>query len=73
VFEGVARLDKGLSAGTAGHFDLRTLVLTGLLSAAALQLYRGNIIGPAVPMLISAMNLAHQISTSAKSNAENGE
>jgi hypothetical protein len=61
VFDGVARLDKGLSTGTSGNFDLRTLAVIGLLGVAVHQLYRGNIVGPAIPMLMSALDLARQI------------
>jgi len=61
VFEGVARIDEGLAAGTSGNYDLRTLAVLGLLGVAVHQLYRGNIVGPAIPMLITALDLARQI------------
>lgn len=64
VFDGLARLDEGLAGGTSGHFDLRTLAVIGLVGAAVHQLYRGNILGPAVPMLVSALDLARQIAVS---------
>ena len=65
VFDGVASLDQGLAGGTSGNFDLRTLAVIGLVGAAVHQLYRGNIFGPAVPMLVSALDLARQIAVSA--------
>jgi hypothetical protein len=61
VFSGIATVDEGLAEGTSGHFDLRTLAVIGLLGVAFHQLYRGNIVGPAIPMLMSAMELARQI------------
>jgi hypothetical protein len=64
VFEGVARINEGLAAGTSGNYDLRTLAVLGLLGVAVHQLYRGNIVGPAIPMLISALDLARQIASS---------
>lgn len=61
VFSGIARIDEGLAAGTSGNFDLRTLAVIGLLGVAVQQIYRGNIVGPAIPMLMSALELARQI------------
>jgi hypothetical protein len=63
VFKGVGWLDEGLAEGTSGSFDLPTLGVIGLLGVAAYQLYRGNIIGPAIPMLMAALDLARQIPT----------
>ena len=61
VFGGIASIDEGLAAGTSGSFDLRTLAVIGLVGVAVHQLYRGNIVGPAIPMLLSALDLARQI------------
>ena len=61
LYAGAARLDQALSAGSAGSIDLRTLAVSGLIGLAAYQIYRGNALGPAVPMLVSAFGLAQQI------------
>ncbi len=63
VFSGIARIDEGLAEETSGSYDLRTLAVIGLVGFAVYQLYRGNIVGPAIPMLISALDLARQIPT----------
>ena len=68
VFDGIAQLDEGLADGTSGNYDLRTLAVLGLIAAAVYQLYRGNIAGPAIPMLISALDLARQIAVSRTDN-----
>jgi hypothetical protein len=68
VFDGVAKLDEGLSAGTSGNFDLRTLAVIGMLGVGVYQLYRGNIVAPAIPMLIGALDMARQIPAASTDN-----
>lgn len=44
-------MEKKLLASTGGQVDGRTLVMFGLMLAAGVQLFRGQIFGPAVPLL----------------------
>lgn len=64
VFAGFSWIDQAISEGSAGNVDLRSLAFIGLIGVAAQQLYRGNIAGPAIPMLLSALSLAQQINQS---------
>ncbi len=41
---------------------LVVLAVIGLVGIAVHQIYRGNIVGPAIPILLSALNLTQQIS-----------
>ena len=64
VFEGFTWMDHALAEGSTGKIDLRSVAFIALLGLAAQQIYRGNILGPAVPMLLSALDLAKQIAQS---------
>ncbi len=61
VFSGFSWIDKTISDGSTGKVDLRSLAFLGLIGLSAQQIYRGNILGPAIPMLLSALDLAQQI------------
>lgn len=61
VFSGFSWIDQVVSEGSTGKVDLRSLAFLGLIGLSAQQIYRGNIIGPAIPMLLSALDLAQQI------------
>ncbi|MEN8180331.1 MAG: HMA2 domain-containing protein [Pseudomonadota bacterium] len=70
VFEGFSWMNHALSEGSAGNVDLRSLAFIGLIGVAAQQLYRGNIAGPAIPMLLGALSLAQQINQSTPESDE---
>lgn len=61
VFAGFSWFDQAISEGSTEHFDLRSLAFIGLVGLAAHQMYRGNIMVPAIPLLMSAWSLADQI------------
>ena len=61
VLSSFTMINEELAVGSSGSIDLRTLAVISLLGIALYQLYRGNVIGPAIPMLISAWDLARQL------------
>jgi hypothetical protein len=61
VFGGISEIDRGMAEETAGNFDLRTLAIIGLVGVSVYQIYRGHVMAPAIPMLLSALDLAQQI------------
>ncbi len=65
MFEGFSWADQALNETSTGKVDLRSLAFIGLMGLAVQQIYRGNIVGPAIPMLISALDLAQQSTQSA--------
>ena len=72
LLAGTGRLDQALWEGSTGSIDLRTLAVTGLLGLAAYQIYRGNFLGPAVPLLLSAYDLAQQITSTTPDTPSGG-
>jgi hypothetical protein len=44
-------IEQKLLASTGGQVDVRTFAMLGLVLAAGVQLFRGQIFGPAVPLL----------------------
>ncbi len=56
----ISRLDQAISAGSSGSVDLRTLAFTGIVGLSIHQMLRGNFTGPAIPMLLSAVDLAQR-------------
>jgi len=59
---GISRIDRLISQGSAGGVDLHTLAFTAVLGSALHQFVRGNYTGPAVPLLLSGINLLRQVS-----------
>lgn len=57
---GVSRIDRLISQSSSGGVDLSTLAFTALLGTALHQFVRGNYTGPAVPLLLSGINLLRQ-------------
>jgi hypothetical protein len=51
----IERAARGMESGNG---DFRTIAVLGLLGLAIYQFYRGNILGPALPLLLSALQLA---------------
>lgn len=70
LFEGFAWMDRSLGDASMGKFDLRSLAVIALLGLSARQIMRGNIIGPAVPMLLNALSLSQQIYKSYDNSGE---
>ncbi|MCB1755107.1 MAG: hypothetical protein KDJ38_06275 [Gammaproteobacteria bacterium] len=60
LMDGFARVDRALSDRTSGSVDLRTLAFTILLGIMFRQMVRGQLLGPAVPLLLSALSFLHQ-------------
>jgi len=58
----VSQLDQMISEGSSGGVDLNTLAFTAVLGIALFQMTRGNFIGPAIPMLLSGMDLLRKVS-----------
>ncbi len=61
---GVSRLDRAIAGMTAGAADLRTVLFVVAVALAIRQLLRGNVLGPAVPLLWMALELAGRIAAS---------
>ncbi|MEW5422156.1 hypothetical protein [Amorphus sp. 3PC139-8] len=57
---GVAKLDYEIASHTAKSLRLHSLLALLLLAAAAVQLARGQIAGPATTLLMSALSLLEQ-------------
>lgn len=57
---GISRIDRLISQGSYAGVDLRILAFTAVLGSAVHQLVRGNYTGPAIPMLLSGINLLRQ-------------
>lgn len=57
---GIKELDKTVASGSAGRVDLRTLAFLVLMVMAVRQIMRGQVLGPALPMLVSAWTLAEK-------------
>lgn len=60
---GLSRVNQTLSAGSDGRIDLRTLAYLGLMAITISQALRGQLLGPAIPLLFNAMSLVERLST----------
>jgi hypothetical protein len=58
-------IEQALKSGTAGGVDLRTLAFLGMMGLTLHQILRGQVLGPALPMLWNAFSLIGQINRSA--------
>jgi hypothetical protein len=70
VASGLSSINQALSSGSAGSFDLRTLAFVGVMGLVLRQVIRGELIGPALPMLVMALNLVKGISKSEPAGTE---
>lgn len=52
------RLDRAVGLGSEGRLDLRTIAYLALMILAVRQILQGQVLGPAVPMLLNAWALA---------------
>lgn len=57
VLSGLSSINRALSSGSAGGVDLRTVAFVGVMALVLRQILRGQIIGPALPMVVMALNL----------------
>ncbi len=51
IIDQAATVEQKLLASTGGQIDGRSFVMLGLMLAAGVQLFRGQLFGPAVPLL----------------------
>jgi hypothetical protein len=54
---GLSGIESALRHGTAGGVDLRTLAFLGMMGLTLHQIVRGQVLGPALPMLWNAFSL----------------
>lgn len=60
LLSGISMVDRTLAEESAGMLDLKTLAYVGLMVLTIHQIMRGHVLGPALPMLWNAMNLAER-------------
>ena len=60
---GLSRVNQTLAAGSDGRIDLRTLAYLGLMAITISQAMRGQLLGPAIPLLFNAMSLVDRLTT----------
>ena len=51
LFGHMSAMDTHVQSKTGGQVDARTIALLGLIVAAGVQLFRGRVFGPAVPLI----------------------
>lgn len=69
LLHGVSRLDKAVAQGSAGRLDLRTITYIALLVLAIRQIMQGQVLGPAMPLLLHAWTLADKFGTDLQGDA----
>ena len=57
ALEGVKQADKVIRDSSSGNIDLRTIGLALLMIIIVRQIYRGELMGAAIPLLISSLNI----------------
>jgi hypothetical protein len=57
----ISMIDKAISGGSGGMVDLRTLAYVGLLGLTIRQAMRGQVLGPALPMMWQAIGLIKRL------------
>ena len=58
---GVAKLDRAITTATAGSADLHTILFLAAVALAIRQLRRGHVLGPAMPLVWIALEIAGRI------------
>lgn len=58
---GLSGIEQALKSGTAGSLDLRTVAFIGMMGLTIHQILRGQVLGPALPMLWNAYSLIDRI------------
>ena len=57
LLSNIRKLNQNIDQGSGGSVDLRTLALISLLVLTIRQALQGNLVGPALPLLLSAWGL----------------
>ena len=71
LINAAAKIDRSLIKGTVGSADLRTLLFLVIVALAIRQFKRGEVLGPAIPLLWTALQIAERIAAPAAHKAEN--
>ena len=58
---GIAMVDAALLESSGGRMDLRTLSYIAMMGFTLHQIVRGNLLGPAIPMMGQALSLLNRI------------
>ena len=67
LISGISRIDQIIKEESSGIANLRTLVIVAAVLLAIRQFRRGNLLGPALPLLWNALELAWRFNGSASS------
>ena len=70
LLTGIARRDRTVASGSAGRVDLRTIMFLALTVLAIRQAMKGDILGPALPLILSAWSLAEKFGVGSASDAD---
>ena len=62
---GLTGIERLLRNGSAGSVDLRTMAFIGIMGLTLHQIMRGQVLGPALPMLWNAFSLINNIHSTA--------
>ena len=63
VMSRITNLDNVVSEVSQGGIDLPTLAFVGYMGLTLQQLAKGNLVGPAIPMLFGSIDLAYRFSS----------
>jgi len=70
ISSGVSHIDQFISERSSGGVDLGTIAFTAILGTALHQMLRGNFSGPAIPMLLSGLDLLRKVTTPDKTDPD---
>ena len=68
---GLTGIEQLLRNGTAGSVDLKTVAFIGVMGLTLHQIMRGQVLGPALPMLWNAFSLINRINSSPADSPSN--
>ena len=68
---GLNGIEQLLRNGTAGSVDLKTVAFIGVMGLTLHQIMRGQVLGPALPMLWNAFSLINRINSSPADSPSN--
>jgi hypothetical protein len=57
VLKGISTVGQAIDGETSGSIDLRTLLFVALVLLAVRQMMRGDLLGPALPLLWNALEM----------------
>jgi hypothetical protein len=66
---GLSGIEALLKSGTASSIDLRTVAFIGMMGLTLHQILRGQVLGPALPMLWNAFSLIDRTGSSAQDSS----